>query len=56
MKKALIVIGLIIAGVIGVVVLIFSAILELAEGIFALAGWGVLLLIGWLVYKFKFDT
>ena len=56
MKKVLIIARLIIAGVIGVVVLIFSASLELAEGIFALVGWGVLLLIGWLVYKFKFDT
>lgn len=56
MKKGLIITGLVLAGVIGVIVLIFSAMLELAEGIFTLIGWCAAILIGWLIYKFKFDT
>ncbi len=53
MKKGLIITGLILAGLIGVVVLVFSATLELIEGVFTLIGWGVMILIGWLVYQFK---
>ena len=56
MKKGLVIIGLIIAGLIGVGVLVFSAALELIEGVFTLIGWGVLILIGWLVYQFKFKS
>ena len=56
MKKGFIIAGLIIAGLIGVGVLVFSATLELIEGVFSLIGWGVLILIGWLVYEFKFKT
>jgi hypothetical protein len=56
MKKGLVIIGLIIAGLIGVGVLVFSATLELIEGVFTLIGWGVLILIGWLVYQFKFKS
>ena len=56
MKKGLIIIGLILAGILGVGVLVFSATLELIEGIFSLIGWGVMILIGWLVYQFKFKS
>lgn len=56
MKKGVVIIGLIIAGLIGVGVLVFSATLELIEGVLTLIGWGVLILIGWLVYQFKFKS
>lgn len=56
MKKGVVIIGLIIAGLIEVGVLVFSATLELIEGVFTLIGWGVLILIGWLVYQFKFKS
>lgn len=53
MKKVLATIGLFLAGVIGAVILLFSAAIEMIEFVLSLIGWATVFAIGWLVYQLK---